>query len=225
MKLFVSLALLTCVNGFAPSAFGVVRTKALTQMWERPDASKLIEAAMAASKEFGATSKEARLAWEAVEEVDASDNSAATKPGVEEECLTEESSSNECLEYSKKLSELEKLVKEQQPLLNSMQMMADELKSIKLATPTSRPAANSPQLKEALAAAKEVTDAKGITSSEARIAWETVEEIAAAGSSNAEGGSLSAEECLVDAAKEACIALEEFNRVLERVRETEGLSA
>ena len=39
---------------------------------ERPDASELIKQAMAAGKEFGATSKEARLAWETVEELSAS---------------------------------------------------------------------------------------------------------------------------------------------------------
>ena len=33
-----------------------------------------IQEAMAASKKFGPTSKEARVAWEAVEEMDASDN-------------------------------------------------------------------------------------------------------------------------------------------------------
>jgi hypothetical protein len=38
----------------------------------RPDASELIQKAMAAAKEFGATSKEARLAWETVEEMSAS---------------------------------------------------------------------------------------------------------------------------------------------------------
>jgi CP12 domain len=38
----------------------------------RPDASELIKQAMAAAKEFGATSKEARLAWETVEELSAS---------------------------------------------------------------------------------------------------------------------------------------------------------
>merc|ERR1712008_656148 len=38
-----------------------------------------IEAALAASKEHGPTSKEARVLWDIVEEMDASDNSAAFK--------------------------------------------------------------------------------------------------------------------------------------------------
>ena len=41
----------------------------------RVDTSEAIQEAMAASKKFGPTSKEARLAWESVEEMDASDNS------------------------------------------------------------------------------------------------------------------------------------------------------
>lgn len=41
----------------------------------RVDTSDAIQEAMAASKKFGPTSKEARLAWESVEEMDASDNS------------------------------------------------------------------------------------------------------------------------------------------------------
>lgn len=40
----------------------------------RPDTSALIQEAMQASKTFGPTSTEARLAWEAVEEMDASTN-------------------------------------------------------------------------------------------------------------------------------------------------------
>ena len=40
----------------------------------RPDTSKIIQEALAKSKQFGPTSMEARLAWEAVEEMDASTN-------------------------------------------------------------------------------------------------------------------------------------------------------
>ena len=43
-------------------------------MVQKADATDLIEEATRISKEFGPTSPEARLAWEAVEEVSASDN-------------------------------------------------------------------------------------------------------------------------------------------------------
>ncbi len=43
-------------------------------MMSRPDASKEIQEALRLSKELGADSKEARVAWDIVEEIDASDN-------------------------------------------------------------------------------------------------------------------------------------------------------
>lgn len=45
-----------------------------TQLFARPDATPLIEAALAASAQYGATSQEARVAWEAVEELDDSES-------------------------------------------------------------------------------------------------------------------------------------------------------
>ena len=55
-------------SAFAPSTFGVRQSTMLMM-----DSSKAVEAAMAASKEFGATSPEARVAWDTVEEMDAAD--------------------------------------------------------------------------------------------------------------------------------------------------------
>lgn len=43
-------------------------------LFERPDASAAISHALEMSKKFGPTSKEAALAWDIVEEMDASDN-------------------------------------------------------------------------------------------------------------------------------------------------------
>jgi len=40
----------------------------------RPDSSEEIQEALRISKEFGPSSKEARVAWDIVEELDASDN-------------------------------------------------------------------------------------------------------------------------------------------------------
>jgi hypothetical protein len=59
-------------NAFAPTpTFGVRSTSLFAA---GVDSSSLIKDAMAASKEFGAASPEARVAWEAVEEMDSSDN-------------------------------------------------------------------------------------------------------------------------------------------------------
>ena len=74
MKFYgLSLALLaSTAYGFSPSAFGVRRSTRLAE--SRVDASDLIKEAMEISKKYGASSPEARVAWDAVEEVDASDN-------------------------------------------------------------------------------------------------------------------------------------------------------
>lgn len=74
MKLSLSIAFLaaTTVQGFAPATFGVRPTTELAM--SRPDASQAIKEALAASQKYGPTSQEARMAWETVEEIDASDN-------------------------------------------------------------------------------------------------------------------------------------------------------
>ena len=61
------LALAASTNAFAPSGFGA-RTSTLL----RADAEQAIKEAQAASEKFGASSPEARAAWDVVEEIDAS---------------------------------------------------------------------------------------------------------------------------------------------------------
>lgn len=74
MKKYIICTLL-CVTAQAftvPSSFVDMRGKIC--LCARPDTSKQVEAALEASHEYGPTSPEARIAWEAVEEMDASDN-------------------------------------------------------------------------------------------------------------------------------------------------------
>jgi hypothetical protein len=49
-------------------------TKSTMALFDRVDSSDLVKEALEISKKFGASSPEARLAWETVEEVEASDN-------------------------------------------------------------------------------------------------------------------------------------------------------
>lgn len=68
MKIIVLAAVVFCmsnVHGFSASN---VRTGS------RPDTANLVEDALKISATFGLDSKEAAVAWDAVEEVDASDN-------------------------------------------------------------------------------------------------------------------------------------------------------
>lgn len=78
MKIACLFLLASSATAFttAPARFNNVRTPTLQLFAEggRPDSSGAVAAALAASKKYGATSPEARVAWEAVEDMDASDN-------------------------------------------------------------------------------------------------------------------------------------------------------
>lgn len=72
---YSTLALLAVLGGaqaFAPMTH--VSTSSTQLFAAKTQASDLIKEAIAAGKKYGASSPEARLAWEAVEEVNASDN-------------------------------------------------------------------------------------------------------------------------------------------------------
>ena len=79
MKVYLSLALLAVAQSFSPST---MRMRKTTHLLARADSSDLVKQALEASKKFGASSPEARLAWEAVEEVDSSDNRYAFSVSV-----------------------------------------------------------------------------------------------------------------------------------------------
>jgi hypothetical protein len=146
-------------------------------------------------------------------------HSEATKGSADEECLTEGEASKACMEYGQKLDQLSALVEKQGPIMSSVKSMADEIKKIKLAIPQPKFGKDSPELQKALAYARKVTEEEGIASSAAKVAWGEVEEISAAGISNSLGGKLTSDECLLDAAQEACEALDELNRVLSLSKE------
>lgn len=213
MKLAFSLSLLlVSAEAFAPATFGV---RPQTQLFERPDSSTLVEKALAASKEFGPASVEARLAWEDVEEMDSSDNSAAMSGGLDEECEVEGPPSAQCLDYGDKLDQLTDLVKEHAPTVNKIHELATEMQKVKISTPevAKSTTVESTAFKAALAEAKAATEEFGGTSPEARVAWDTVEEVAAAESHAVQNyNSIDLDEqCLVDASNQACQALEELN--------------
>jgi hypothetical protein len=71
MKLLFALLTLAPAAAFVPATFG---RPSFALASSRPDSKAAVDAALEASKTFGATSPEARLAWENVEEMDASDN-------------------------------------------------------------------------------------------------------------------------------------------------------
>jgi hypothetical protein len=127
--------------------------------------------------------------------------------------LTEEEASNACKDYSEKLNSLETLLAEYAPKLAAMKSITDEMANIKLVVTKSTPGNDSPEQRAALENAKAMSAEFGATSPQAKLAWEDLEEIASSGLSNSMGTRLD-EECLVESAKEACMALEELDRVM-----------
>ena len=132
------------------------------------------------------------------------------------------------MEYESNLEELDHLLflneeKQKQHHSIASQMfkgMAEEVdQKIKLNVPEIKPAPPSSILAEALEEAKKITQEKGLKSPEAAVAWDNVEEIAAASSSNGAAlggkmiGNMSEDDCLVEQAWEACHAMAELKRV------------
>lgn len=183
----------------------------------RPDASALVEEALKITSALGIDSKEARLAWEAVEEVDSSDTSPASKGSYETECDVNFGSApaKECMEYAIFLDELYNLRDALSDKVEHRQKagLLDALKVVKLQDRKGVPAKSSVELTAALKAAKAATSEHGIQSAEARLAWETYEEIASNGLDNAIGVALD-DECQYEYGSESCKAIEELDRVL-----------
>jgi len=210
MKLFLIAALATSVTAFAPSQSG------RTSIALRGAGSAEIEAALAASKEFGATSKEAGVLWDIVEEMDSSDNSAAFKPPVED------------AEYESKVKALSQMLTSTKDELDQMRALADELKGVKIAVPSgSSGSGDSDAMKSALAAAKVASAASAeaklaweTVEVEAKLAWETVEEIAAGGADGEASRPSLDEECLIELI-EGCEALEKFKSTLDAMEKSE----
>ena len=126
-----------------------------------------------------------------------------------------DATSAECQDYGRFLDELYNIqgMMADQAVDKKKQSLVDVLKNVKLSAPEASKTTSSPELTAALEEAKKATATHGITSPEARLAWESYEEIASSGLDNAMGVSL-LEECSVEAGQEACKAIEELDRVM-----------
>jgi len=175
-----------------------------------------IDEAMAATEKYGIKSSEARLAWEVVEECDASTNDAAAYTPGDNEAPTPTTSMTE-EEMKEKMEQL--MIHCSIPkLLADQQLREDvmaELQSIKLMPSKSQPKPKIAGLLASKIKARAISKQYGNASTESKLAWEEVEEIASSGLSNAIGSSLTVgEECDLEQAAEACMALEELDRFL-----------
>jgi len=230
---FVFLVILATVSSFTPSLnnnrlFGYSTTK----LQSRTDSADAVEAALAASKKYGATSKEARLAWEEVEEMDSSDNSIAYSGGDPSEECYNNPNSPKCKEYEEKMQALGALLEENKAKIYAMKTLAQEVQNMKVPVPGSvstdedqSESVNVALIQELIAGAKEASSKFGADSNEAKLAWENVEEVSSADSNYIATQPTLEEICIVEAV-EACAALEELGRVITLTRsESTGLNS
>merc|ERR1719148_335799 len=95
MKLVLASIILATAQAFAPNAF---RQNVAFGLYSTLTNDEAIQNAMQLSKDKGATSSEARVAWDIVEELNASDNSAAFAGGISDDCLID-APTEECTDY------------------------------------------------------------------------------------------------------------------------------
>jgi CP12 domain len=218
MKLSLSMILIGSAAAFQQPAF-VGRRHISRAGLSATAAEDAIAAAQAASDKYGASSPEAAVAWEAVEEIDSADNSAAYEKNTAN-VMSDAELLKATTEFQANLDIVKRLTHDLKDHQKHMNDVAKEMLALKLAPPENRPAPKSPELDAALSRAKQMSAEFGNTSQEARLAWEEVEEIASSGLENAMGEDMTVE-CLVEAA-EHCLALEELDRFINYEKITEG---
>lgn len=176
--------------------------------------SDAVQDALNASREFGPASNQARVAWDIVEEIRARDNSAAFKAGASD-ALKNPTKNKEMYD---RFLELQSLRENQRIQADNAKYVASNVRALKFPSPpkpSTRERLHNPILDHALSEAKAMTEKHGITSKEAKLAWEAVEHISSNDLTEAMKGSLNPDddECLIEMI-EACEAMEELNRAL-----------
>jgi len=220
MKLILASILVVSARAFVPHAVPFGTRQSITYTLQATSNEDAIQEALRISKENGATSQEARVAWDIVEELNASDNSAAFKGGLSDDDCQVDAPPEACDDYNAGVEAIAALkdtrLEPDAIIAASKNSIAESVRPISLGSSSSSgsdSAAVTAILQSALENAKKITAELGITSSEAKLAWEDVEEIASSGTSEATKTGLDTDECLVEKI-EACEALEELDRVI-----------
>lgn len=180
----------TCNNDLHRPKTTTTTTQTTRLAAGRPDATQAIQEALRITKEKGARSAEARIAWEAVEEMDSSDASPAflTMPAlvVDGDAAAALSSGQvQGWDYAQQVSALAYLLHDTTERMGQIQTLVASLRDLELDDPALAKwddalGAAGP-LKTALQEAKAAAEVHGPTSPEAGVAWDRVEECAAEG--------------------------------------------
>jgi hypothetical protein len=158
----------------APSQPTKSSTSFLVRRQARVDSSAAVADALRISKEFGGTSKEARLAWETVEEMDSADTSPAMPPDDDFSALSEDQVHSK--EYKVQMLALNRLLADTKEKLSQIKTLASNLKELDVEDPTlSKLPDTAAGLKTVLQEAKAASEVYGPESAESEAAWNEVD--------------------------------------------------
>lgn len=209
LRLVAILAFFSVVSAFQP----IVRLDRWVKVHHVLFAAKetAIKEAQDVSAKFGADSPEARVAWEAVEEMDAADNSAMWKPALADDDATVKLKMEELRILTAKAQEITTQI--EQNIVNLKETVSLNKESVSVGQ------INEGAYAIAKAEAEAATAKFGKDSPEARSAWDTVNEIESADDEKIFTGGLD-EECLVSS-MEKCV---EYNKAMEELQAIIGKS-
>ena len=136
----------------------------------RVDSSEAVADALRISRQKGTASPEARVAWDIVEELDASDNSVAYKIQPARPDHTDD--------YRNQIRAFAALMTETKEKFKEMSRLAEQLKELELTDPSLTSLGSNPEavgIRRALSEAKAAQDVYGPHSPEADAAWDALE--------------------------------------------------
>jgi hypothetical protein len=159
----------TSVNAFVVETRKYRLQSSFLQGTVRPDSSEAVQEALRISKEFGASSPEARIAWETVEEMDLSIRYTPLQQAPHVAVLSPTD------DYKYQTACLTRLLQESQETLNQIQALAKNLQELELQDPNLTNLQNT-GLKQIMQEAKAAAELYGSNSVEANPVWESVED-------------------------------------------------
>ena len=139
----------------------------------RPDSSEAVAEALRISKKYGASSPEARVAWDVVEEMDSN-----WTPNMEDMSSSKSLSKEEMnkMDYGIQVRALAQLLQGNKETLNQIKTLAANIKQMELTDPSlSKLPSEASKLKTVLSEAKAAAEVNGPNSPEAIKAWDAVE--------------------------------------------------
>ena len=224
------LLLLAAANAFVQSSLARNRWMApATSLHAESAAAASYAAAEEASRKFGVGSKEAALAWEAVNDIE--NGGGAINPeimaaGIDTNYETSGAGEHRCRELEKSMEHLADLTSVAKSINTQIKSEILKLESLKLGTSVQQASRslNTEAYAEAKAAAEAATLEYGAQSKEARVAWEAVFEVVSASDDAAVNMGSLEDECLVSSSAKCAdyhMAMDELRNAIIHAEATE----